>query len=111
MKVLFIGNTRTGKTHTVNRLKGLKNVPYNPTIGADVYTYTNKNGTEVSIWDCAGKEEHAGLRDGYFIGADVAVIFGEDIVDWHRDVSRAADKVQVVLNPGYGTLRRMLNSL
>jgi GTP-binding nuclear protein Ran len=111
MKVLFIGNTRTGKTNTVNRLKGLKNVPHRPTVGADVYTYINKNGTEVSIWDCAGKEELTGLRDGYFIGADVAVIFGEDITDWYRDVSRASDKMQVILNPGFVSLRRLLNSL
>jgi len=111
MKVLFIGNTRTGKTNTVNRLKGLKNVPHRSTVGAEVYTYTNANGTEVSIWDCAGKEENLGLRDGYFIGADLAVVFGEDIGDWYRDASRTSDKIQVILNPGFIGLRRLLNSL
>ena len=110
MKVLFIGNTRTGKTHTVNRLKGLTNVPHSPTIGADVYTYTNKNGTMVSVWDCAGKDENTGLRDGYFIGADVAVIFGDEVSDWYRDVVRACEKVRVIVNPGFATLRRILNS-
>lgn len=57
------------------------------------------------MWDLAGEEKFGGLRDGYYIGAQAAlVVFSvtdrksyKSVPNWHRDVVRVADVVPMVL--------------
>ena len=69
----------------------LKHV-FTPTIGVEVHPYRTENKV-FNLWDCAGKEKFGGLRDGYYIQADVALIFhgGEQWItpeEWEVNVRR-----------------------
>lgn len=70
-KVVFIGNSGTGKTIMVRLLTlGVIETKYVPTMGANTYSI---NGYEV--WDTAGTIEYSGLGDGYYYGAYAFVLF------------------------------------
>jgi GTPase SAR1 family protein len=79
-KVIFVGKSRIGKTHTVERL--LNYLPdsnphyYTPTKGVNTYTYKNKNGKEFHIWDIGSDSRYEGLGEAYYIGAELCVTFG-----------------------------------
>lgn len=50
----------------------------------------------LNFWDCAGQEKFGGLRDGYYIGGQAALIFSDvlsrisekNTALWKRDVQR-----------------------
>lgn len=93
-KVVFLGNARTNKTKTTvgllrrfgnARHANLVEIPlfqrangnngtYVPTIGTEVHPL-KINGKHYNIWDTAGQDKLAGLRDGYLIGAQIVIIF------------------------------------
>ncbi len=78
-KIVLLGDAGTGKTVYINRLlTGEFEKRYLATLGVEVTPlpfYTNKGKIEFSIWDCAGQEKYSGLKDGYYEGADLAIIF------------------------------------
>lgn len=114
IKVVFVGNAKTGKSRAVSRLLGSMKgalTPYVPTHGAEVYHYTNGHGSHFDIWDCAGDREHSGLRDGYFVGADICVVFGYNQYDWVRDVQRVSEEVITYVFAGNTQLKVMLESI
>lgn len=77
-KLCVIGDAKVGKTTYVNRiLTGDFETRYIPTVGVEVRSLTmptSKGLIVFDIWDCAGDERFAGLRDGYCIMADAAII-------------------------------------
>lgn len=75
LKVVFIGNGNTGKTQVCKALlKSKFDTRYVPTLGVEVHQC--KVGDQVlNVWDCAGQDRNVGLGDGYYIEADVAVVF------------------------------------
>jgi GTP-binding nuclear protein Ran len=78
-KVVFIGDGEVGKTTFLNRhLTGDFTDKYIPTLGVDVHPLvfnTNYGQVILDVWDTAGQEKFGGLRDGYYIAADAALIF------------------------------------
>jgi len=114
IKVLFVGDAKTGKSRACSKLfgsmKGSK-TPYTPTYGAEVYRYTNEYGSHFDIWDCAGDRERSGLRDGYFVGADICVIFGHNQYEWVRDVKRVSEDVITYVFNNNAQLKLMLESI
>lgn len=78
-KVVFIGDGEVGKTTFFNRhFTGDFTTKYIPTLGVDVHPLvfnTNYGPVILDVWDTAGQEKFGGLRDGYYIGADAALIF------------------------------------
>lgn len=63
-----------------------------PTLGVEVHPYRT-DGKVFNLWDCAGKEKLGGLRDGYYINANIALIFhgGEEFItpeEWEINVKR-----------------------
>lgn len=78
-KVVIVGNAQSGKTTYIRRLlTGEYTKNYIPTLGVEVHPlvfHTNKGIVTFNVWDCAGDERYAGLDDGYFIGADAAIVF------------------------------------
>lgn len=107
MKVLLVGTFRSGKTRAFNKLLGLpKAVDYEPTKGASVGVY--KNNTE--IWEVAGNPEYQGLRDGYFIGADICFVFGNDL-SWIRDLARTVPDAKVYLYRGFDDFKKKIDEL
>ena len=75
-KVVFVGDTRVGKTSIINSYLE-KNETIRPTVGANSITANvNINGkkTVLNIWDTAGQEEFKCLVPMYARGAQIAVI-------------------------------------
>ena len=77
-KVLLVGDGCSGKTTFARRHEsGDFTNKYIPTIGVEVVPIvfnTNKGKVCLNMWDCAGQDKFAVLRDGYYIGADAAII-------------------------------------
>lgn len=83
-KIVLLGRGQTGKTTFVRRLlTGEYSGSYIATLGVEVHPYRFyvKGKDSVSkpicfnVWDTAGQEKFGGLRDGYYIQADAAVVF------------------------------------
>ena len=68
-KCLLVGDGGVGKTTFVKRHKtGEFEKKYVATVGAEVIPMdftTNRGKMIFSVWDTAGQEKYAGLRDGY----------------------------------------------
>ena len=77
-KICLIGEGGVGKSTFVKRyLTGEFVKRYVATLGVEVIPIqirTNHGPIVFNVWDCAGQEKFGGLRDGYFIQADAAII-------------------------------------
>eukprot|EP01094_Clydonella_sp_ATCC50884_P018552 TRINITY_DN344_c0_g1_i2.p1 TRINITY_DN344_c0_g1~~TRINITY_DN344_c0_g1_i2.p1 ORF type:complete len:371 (+),score=66.24 TRINITY_DN344_c0_g1_i2:25-1137(+) len=108
-KLLLVGNGGVGKTTFVKRHRtGEFEKKYVPTIGVEVHKlmfYTNMGPIQFETWDCGGQEKFGGLRDGYYIEANAAILMFDvmsratykDIPNWYRDVVRVCDNIPIVL--------------
>lgn len=81
-KLVVIGDGGVGKTTYLKRMiTGEFEQKYVPTLGVETHRMhftTNSNQFRNLIfnaWDCAGQEKLGGLQEGYFHGADCALIF------------------------------------
>ena len=79
-KVSLIGPSGSGKSSFVKRLLYVYNHIYasENTLGVDVVTIDiHRNNTKIrlNIWDCAGDQSYRGLREGYHIDTNAAIIF------------------------------------
>ena len=58
-----------------------------------------------NVWDTAGQERFRGLRDGYYIQGQCAIIMFDvtsrvtykNVPNWHRDLVRVCEKIPIVL--------------
>ena len=74
-KVVFVGNARTGKTKIARQLiTESYNQNYVATLGVECHPY-HVNRKIYNIWDCAGNIKFGGLREGYYIGGQIFIIF------------------------------------
>tara|TARA_B100000929_G_scaffold291090_1_gene287891 strand:- start:12446 stop:12964 length:519 start_codon:yes stop_codon:yes gene_type:complete len=77
-KIIIDGDGGVGKSSFIKRLKtGEFDRRYIATLGVEVNVCnvnTNCGQVAFNIWDCAGQEHLSGLRDGYYIGANAAII-------------------------------------
>ncbi len=68
-KLVLVGDGGVGKTTFVKRHKsGEFEKKYVPTLGAEVHPMdfvTDRGKLVFNVWDTAGQEKYAGLRDGY----------------------------------------------
>ncbi|KAJ2126666.1 GTP-binding nuclear protein gsp1/Ran [Coemansia sp. RSA 1287] len=78
------------------------------TIGVEVHPLlftTTKGKILFNTWDTAGQEKFGGLRDGYYIQGQCAIIMFDvtsritykNVPNWHRDLVRVCDNVPIVL--------------
>jgi GTP-binding nuclear protein Ran len=79
LKIVLVGEGNVGKTSFVKKLLG-NEIPlkYTPTLGVEVNPI-RKNNKCYNIWDCAGLEKFGGLRDGYYVQAQGAIIMCDGI--------------------------------
>jgi GTP-binding nuclear protein Ran len=57
------------------------------------------------LWDTAGQEKLGGLREGYYIGANCAIIMFDvtsrisykSVPKWHKDLTRICENIPIVL--------------
>jgi len=81
---------------------------YIATRGAEVthLSYTTSAGRILlNVWDTAGQEKFGGLRDGYYIGSNGAILMFDvtsrvsykNVPQWHRDLTRVCESIPIVL--------------
>ena len=65
----------------------------------------NGERVKLQIWDTAGQEKLGGLREGYYIGGNCAVIMFDvtsritykNVPKWHKDLTRICENIPIVL--------------
>ena len=77
---------------------------YVATLGVEVHRlvfHTNRGALRFNVWDTAGQEKFGGLRDGYYIQGECAIIMFDvtsrptynNVQNWYRDLVRVCDDV------------------
>ena len=81
---------------------------YIATMGVEVNPipfFTSRGPIVANCWDTAGQEKFGGLRDGYYIGGQAAIIMFDvtsritykNVPTWHRDLTRVCENIPIVL--------------
>jgi len=108
-KLILVGDGGVGKTTFVKRhLTGEFEKKYVATLGVEVHPldfHTNHGKIKFNVWDTAGQEKYGGLRDGYYIQGECAIIMFDvtsritykHVPNWHRDLVRVCDVIPIVL--------------
>lgn len=108
-KCVLVGDGGTGKTTFVKRhMTGEFEKKYVATLGVEVHPlifHTNRGAIRFNVWDTAGQEKFGGLRDGYYIQGQCAVIMFDvtsrvtykNVPNWHRDLVRVCENIPIVL--------------
>jgi len=108
-KLLLVGDGGVGKTTFVKRhLTGEFEKRYVATLGVEVHPlrfHTNRGALCFNVWDTAGQEKFGGLRDGYYIQGNCAIIMFDvtsrptytNVGNWHRDLVRVCEDIPIVL--------------
>ena len=109
VELLILGDYSVGKTTLLRKFTGDTTATDNvSTIGVDFRTRDVEiDGKTVSIrvWDTAGQERFGGLREGYYLEADCAIIMFDvtapntykNVQTWHRDLTRVCPNIPIVL--------------
>ncbi|WAR03146.1 RAN-like protein [Mya arenaria] len=108
-KLVLVGDGGVGKTTFVKRhLTGEFEKKYVATLGVEVHPlkfHTNRGEICFNVWDTAGQEKYGGLRDGYYIQGQCAIIMFDvtsrvtykNVPNWHRDLVRVCENIPIVL--------------
>ncbi|CAN8075190.1 unnamed protein product [Agarophyton chilense] len=108
-KVVLVGDGGVGKTTFVKRhITGEFEKRYIATMGVEVHPLkfsTNFGPILMNVWDTAGQEKLGGLRDGYYIQGNAAIIMFDvtsrmtykNVPQWHRDLVRVCENIPIVL--------------
>jgi len=108
-KLILVGDGGVGKTTFVKRhLTGEFEKKYVATLGVEVHPlgfHTNYGAICFNVWDTAGQEKFGGLRDGYYIQGQCAIIMFDvtsritykNVPNWHRDLVRVCENIPIVL--------------
>jgi len=67
--------------------------------------FTNLGQIVYNVWDTAGQEKFGGLRDGYYINGQAAIIMFDvlskvtykNVPQWHRDITRVCQGIPICL--------------
>jgi len=106
---VLVGDGGIGKTTLVRRhVTGEFLSKYIPTLGVEVMklTFETNVGTVIfNVWDTAGQEKFGGLRDGYYVHSDGAIVMFDvtsritytNVPRWFADLERSCGKLPVVL--------------
>lgn len=108
-KVVLVGSGDVGKSTYLERLLAgsFRNI-YHPTMGVEVHTltfHTNYGPVKFNVWDCAGQKKLSGLRDGYYMGSQGALIMFavdsrptyKEVPTWYRDINRVCGTIPTVI--------------
>jgi len=108
-KLVLVGDGGVGKTTFVKRHRtGEFEKKYVATMGVEVSPLpfsTNFGPIVFNCWDTAGQEKFGGLRDGYYIGGQAAIIMFDvtsrltykNVPTWHKDLVRVCENIPMVL--------------
>jgi len=108
-KLILVGDGGVGKTTFVKRHRtGEFEKKYVATMGVEVHPLpfsTNLGNLIFNCWDTAGQEKFGGLRDGYYIGGQAAIIMFDvtarvtykSVPLWYKDLIRVCENIPIVL--------------
>lgn len=108
-KLILVGDGGVGKTTFVKRHRtGEFEKKYVATMGVEVHPlpfFTNLGNVVFNCWDTAGQEKFGGLRDGYYIGGQAAIIMFDvtarvtykSVPHWYKDLVRVCENIPIVL--------------
>jgi len=120
-KLILVGDGGVGKTTFVKRhLTGEFEKKYVATLGVEVHPLTFFVGEQLgddpsntrslgpiqfNVWDTAGQEKFGGLRDGYYIQGQCAIIMFDvtsrityrSVPNWWRDITRVCEGIPILL--------------
>lgn len=108
-KTVVIGDGGVGKTVFIKRHRtGEFEKKYDATVGAEAHPmdfYTSVGKVILEVWDTAGQEKLSGLRDGYYVGADCAIIMFDvssritykNVQKWYKDLTRVCGNIPIVI--------------
>lgn len=108
-KIIIVGDTGVGKTAFVSRhLSKDFETNHIKTMGAEVRNInftTDKGCKKISLWDCAGDKKFRGPGDGYYYGADAAIIMFditdnksyENINTWLKEIKYVKPDIPIVI--------------
>uniref|UniRef100_A0A5S6QB75 GTP-binding nuclear protein n=1 Tax=Trichuris muris TaxID=70415 RepID=A0A5S6QB75_TRIMR len=108
-KLVLCGDGGVGKTTYVKRhLTGEFDKKYVATLGVEVHPllfHTSRGPICFNVWDTAGQEKFGGLRDGYYIQGQCAIIMFDctaritykNIPNWYRDLTRVCEGIPIVV--------------
>jgi len=109
LKCVIIGDGGVGKTTFVNKyLTGEFENKYYATVGYTEYflpIYTDRGKILFDIFDTAGQEKLAGLREEYYYNSHCAIIMFDlssrvtfkNVRKWHRDFVKVCNLKPIVL--------------
>lgn len=109
-KVVLIGDKESGKTKWIENLFGKFDPTYVPTLGFNTFEHSVA-GLDINFWDTAGDSNYAGLGDGYLIGSDACVVFGDNKQKWIDDFQKLCPEKPIILFDGDETLDNLVNAL
>ncbi|KAJ8790030.1 hypothetical protein J1605_004782 [Eschrichtius robustus] len=105
-KLVLVGDGGTGKTTFLKRhLTGESEKKYVATLGVEVHPlvfHTSRGPIQFNVWDTARQEKFGGLRDGYYIQAQCAIITFDvtsrvTYKNVHRDLVRVCENIPIML--------------
>eukprot|EP01124_Arcella_intermedia_P025927 TRINITY_DN474_c0_g1_i1.p1 TRINITY_DN474_c0_g1~~TRINITY_DN474_c0_g1_i1.p1 ORF type:complete len:212 (-),score=22.29 TRINITY_DN474_c0_g1_i1:18-653(-) len=108
-KCLLIGDGNVGKSTFVRRHRsGDFTTEYVPTLGVEVHPLRFHSGhgpISFKVWDTAGQEKFGGLRDGYYMNGNCAIIMFDlgdrktysRIWSWKQDIERLCPNIPIVV--------------
>jgi GTP-binding nuclear protein Ran len=108
-KLVLVGDGGVGKTTFVKRHQtGEFEKKYIPTMGVQVSQLqfeTTQGRLLFNIWNTAGQERFGGLREGYYLEANCAIVMFDvtapatyrNVSSWHRDLVRVCPNIPIVL--------------
>ena len=108
-KLLLVGDRGVGKcTFFEHFMPGIENQYDAAPFGVEVHPLvfqTNRGPIKFNLWNTTGQEHFGGLRDGYLIQGQCAIIMFDvtdretykHVPDWHRDLIRIYKDIPIVL--------------
>lgn len=103
-KVVLVGDGGVGKTSLIRKqLTGKFTPGYDATPGVEIFPVTFRNVT-LTCWDTAGQDKLSGLYEGYYIGADAAIVMfdvtsrlsAKNALVWRDKVRRVCETIPIV---------------
>ncbi|KAI6211880.1 GTP-binding nuclear protein Ran [Aphelenchoides besseyi] len=105
-KLVLVGDGGTGKITFVKRhLTGEFEKKYIATLGVEVHPLIFHTTRGQIRFNVTGQEKFGGLRDGYYIQGNCAIIMFDvtarvtykNVPNWHRDLVRVCENIPMVL--------------
>ncbi len=108
-KIILCGDYGVGKSTSIHRFVENKfKANYVPTLGVQVTKKSleiNGNSVDLMIWDLAGQDRYAMVRQRFYTGAEGILMLYDvtrmsslkNIKKWHNEVSRFVKQIPIIL--------------